>query len=411
MSAPRASSTAGWRAFSNRVCNALSDKASAFLEKHLGVDLIIVTGPTGVGKSSFIKAITGSDLYISSTLESGCPGTRQTALVPASIRGKRYLFLDMPGFDAADLDDWHVFTLLTTAMGTIERYVNFRGLVYIDTFDNVRATRSAEKILTWIYHFCGPQYMANVTIVTTKWDVQADELLDEKLDRFTKWSHGALLQPLISNGAKTFHHGLIQSNGHRRKLSLRNDLKQRASLACEMIHIHYNSPSNGALQIYQEIASGCRIEMTSAGKYLRMGFVQEQGFQPTAAMPGSSVPHAPDTSQKNENSKPAPMYISDGNPHDPRQGNAPPHSWSWVETAREIKSWVELLLHAFNAYNEMPSDGGIGSDEAWSESETAWKDGDYFEDDWRHFPTSGPYSDDGVEAERPQESSNRCVIL
>lgn len=37
----------------------------------LGADLFIVTGPAGVGKSSFIKSVTGEDVYIGSTLESG----------------------------------------------------------------------------------------------------------------------------------------------------------------------------------------------------------------------------------------------------------------------------------------------------------------------------------------------------
>jgi hypothetical protein len=192
----------------------------------------------------------------------------------------------MPGFDAADLDDWHVFTLLTTAMGTIERYVKFRGLVYVDAFDNVRATKAAEKILTWVNHFCGPEYMVNVTIVTTKWDVQADDAIDEKLERYANWSEGALLRPLLSKGAKEFHHGLVGANNHWRKLSLRNHLDKRAFYAREMIHNRYSTSSNITLQFYQEIDDGHAVEMTSAGRYLKAGFMKDQVFQPSAAVPG-----------------------------------------------------------------------------------------------------------------------------
>ena len=146
--------------------------------------------------------------------------TRQIALVPTLIKRKKYLFLDMPGFDAADLDDCKIFTMLTTSMATIERYVKFRGLVYVDTFDNVRATKSAEKLLTCVHHFCVFVYMDNVTIVTTKWDLQADDAVSERLESYETWKQHHLLQRLIFNGAETFHHGLVRDAGNWRKVSL-----------------------------------------------------------------------------------------------------------------------------------------------------------------------------------------------
>jgi GTP-binding protein EngB required for normal cell division len=39
--------------------------------KSAGSDLFIVCGDGGVGKSSFIKSITGEEVYIGSTLQSG----------------------------------------------------------------------------------------------------------------------------------------------------------------------------------------------------------------------------------------------------------------------------------------------------------------------------------------------------
>lgn len=159
----------------------------------------------------------------------------------------------MPGFDADDLDDWHIFTMLMTAMATIQPYVRFRGLIYVDSFDNVRATKSARKILEWVRLFCGDNYMPNVTIVTTKWDTQDDDAISDKLQRFDNWSNSDLLKPLLSNGAVSFHHGLIRTKNSWTKLSLTKNSEQREFEARKMIHERYENSSQIQLQVYLEI--------------------------------------------------------------------------------------------------------------------------------------------------------------
>ncbi|KAF2019465.1 hypothetical protein BU24DRAFT_340628 [Aaosphaeria arxii CBS 175.79] len=264
----------GWRKLSSRVCNALSDKAA-----NMGADLIIVTGATGVGKSAFIKSVTGSNVYVSSTLQSG---TRTTALVPTIINGKKYIFLDMPGFSAADMDDREIFYLLMTAMATIQPYVKFRGLIYVDKFDDDRSTKSQKMVLTWLQHFCGNDYMPNVTIVSTKWDRKDDAGIEEKLDRYSQWCESDLIRPLLLNGAESFHHGLIQDGDRKRGLDIGRNAEGRAREARAMIHERYHDASELRLKIYTEIADGQSIDATSAGRWLR------------SATKGSSNATAPD---------------------------------------------------------------------------------------------------------------------
>lgn len=353
----------GWKRYADKVCNALTDRTAKFLEKYLGVDLIIVTGPAGTGKSSFIKSVTGNEIYTASTLESG---TRQTALVPTLIGGKKYLFLDMPGFDAIDLDDWQIFIMLTTSMATIERYVNFRGLIYVDSFDNVRATKSAEKILKWVHQFCGSSYMANVTIVTTKWDVQADDAVSEKLERYATWRQSALLQPLVSNGATTFHHGLVWNADDWRKLSLRNQQEERNMYARAMIRDRYGTFSNFTLKFYREIAQGSTVEGTSAGKCLRPG----PSSQPRQA-------HQPNSSTENST------------------------RFDW---AKETKSWISLLLKAARVYREISGTNNTGMWDFESEPDINWEDGFLFEEDEVHDINLGDEHEE-------LDTSSRCTIL
>lgn len=264
----------------------------------------------------------------------------------------------MPGFDAVDLDDWHIFTMLVTAMATIERYVKFRGLIYVDAFDNVRATNSAHKILTWVKLFCGNEYMPNVTIVTTKWDKQDDDEIEEKLESFACWSKGDLLQPLLSHGAKVFHHGLIRDNNNWQKLKLKKKPTERALYAKRMIHEHYGDPSNIPLQVYREIADGHTIDTTTAGSWLRAGSAFSQNTNPNPTDQGKSwqflyqpnirlmfqgpdIPEEPTATHNNTGTAPPPQNGSADRPQ-----TRPEPSTSWVP-------WIRLLLQAaqifFNA--------------------------------------------------------------
>lgn len=80
----------GWKASAEKLTSKLSEKVESFLRKQCvnipfrhasgsmplqshsaGADLFIVTGCAGAGKSSFIKCITGEDVYVGSTLSSG----------------------------------------------------------------------------------------------------------------------------------------------------------------------------------------------------------------------------------------------------------------------------------------------------------------------------------------------------
>jgi hypothetical protein len=74
----------------------------------------------------------------------------------------------MPGFNTRDFDDWDIFQRLMTGLSVVQAYVQFRGVLFVDQMDDNRVTSSKQKLITWLYHFCGPEYMPNVTVVTTK---------------------------------------------------------------------------------------------------------------------------------------------------------------------------------------------------------------------------------------------------
>ncbi|KAJ5220499.1 hypothetical protein N7468_009703 [Penicillium chermesinum] len=259
--------TNGWDIFSDILSNKLTDKALKFLKKHVGSDLFIVCGDGGVGKSSFIKSITGEDVYIGSTLESG---TRVTALVPAVINDKRCLFLDMPGFNTVDFDNWDVFFRLMAAMSVVQSYVEFRGVLFVDSFSRPRVSPSAKILLTWLSLFCGLEYMPNVAIVTTRWDGLDADGVAEKLKNVEDWKKSWLAE-MTSKGAAIYHHGLIDKEPGYQTLHINRDASERQTRARRFIGTHYRGSTDLKLQIYIEIANGATLETTRAGRWLKYG--------------------------------------------------------------------------------------------------------------------------------------------
>ncbi|KAI9045992.1 uncharacterized protein KD926_005937 [Aspergillus affinis] len=235
----------------------------ALLEENMGASCYLVTGGTWAGKSSFIKCVTSEEVYVGSTLDSG---TKSFALVPAIIKQKRCMFLDMPGFNTDDLNDWDTFFRLMTAMAVIKRYVVFRGVLYVDPMDDPRSSPATRKILTWLSRFCGTDYMRNVTIVTTKWDLLNADGIEQRLELVKYWKAHPLYNDFVNNGSVVYHHGLVQENKKNTTLSEKTQDADRRLRAENMIAEQYRGPTTLKLQVDLEIENGASIHSTEAGR-------------------------------------------------------------------------------------------------------------------------------------------------
>ncbi|KAH8429163.1 GTPase domain-containing protein [Aspergillus melleus] len=269
----------GWKAFTDYMCSTLTEEMQALLENNMGTSCLLVTGGTGTGKSSFIKCITTKDVYVGSTLESG---TKSISLVPSVIHEKLYMFLDMPGFNADDLDDWETFSRLMNAMAVLKNYVVFRGVIYVDPMDAPRASPAARNMPTWLSRFCGIEYMRNVTVVTTKWDLLSADGIEQRLERVGYWKEHPLYHDFVNYESVVYHHGLVQENGNNTTLSERKQNEERKLGAENMIAERYRDPSSVQLQVDIEIENGASIYSTEAGRWLKR-------FEPRSGSPESST--------------------------------------------------------------------------------------------------------------------------
>ncbi|EAW20826.1 uncharacterized protein NFIA_113570 [Aspergillus fischeri NRRL 181] len=169
----------------------------------------------------------------------------------------------MPIFPASPLqpikNGWHIFsdlvcnkltegaerflkTQLMTAMSVVERYVKFRGVLYVDSMEENRVTPATEKILTWLWLFCGQDYMPNVTVVTTRWDGLDADGIETKMARVEKWRAEGLLQRFFEHGASIYHHGLVMEGGNYKTLHIERQAERRRVLARDAITALYQHP-------------------------------------------------------------------------------------------------------------------------------------------------------------------------
>ncbi|KAH2485673.1 hypothetical protein KXV28_001211 [Aspergillus fumigatus] len=341
----------GWHIFSDLVCNKLTEGAEKFLRAHIGADLFIVTGSAGVGKSSFIKAITGEDVYIGSTLESG---TKITSLVPTVIGNQRCLFLDMPWFNTRDFDDWDVFHRLMTAMSVVERYVQFRGVLYVDSMEENRVTPATEKILTGLWLFCGQDYMPNVTVVTTRWNGLDADGIETKMARVGKWRAEGLLKRFFKHDASIYHHGLVMEGENNRTLHIERQAERRRVLARDAITALYEHPTSLKLQIYTEIANGATIDTTLAGRWLKYGRAAHDSHDSQDNDETSADSSPGDDSTRSEQQ--GERQQRDG-ANRPNEFAAKAAAWAeqFSDTWEDIKPWARLLYKAARFYGSWSS--------------------------------------------------------
>ncbi|KAK1142903.1 hypothetical protein N8T08_007144 [Aspergillus melleus] len=132
-------------------------------------------------------------------------------------------------------------------MSVIQPYVEFRGVLYVDSMKESRIAPFREKIVTWISRFCGKHCMPNVTFVTTMWDGLNDDGIEEKLHRVELWKTSELLRDFLED---------------RRA-------QTRRSLARGAIANRYSMLTDLKLQIYIEISTGTNIDETEAAKWLK----------------------------------------------------------------------------------------------------------------------------------------------
>ncbi|KAI6006285.1 kinase-like domain-containing protein [Pisolithus orientalis] len=140
-----------------------------------GYDIVIVVmGPTGSGKSNFVNKLTGcegehgADEPISLTR-----GIREFVLDVS--RNKRYVFVDMPGFNNAFKSDQDILGRVAEWLrNKYLQHVKITGVIYTHRTTDNRMPTSVRENLAKFCELCGENAVQYVRLVTTRWDKASD---------------------------------------------------------------------------------------------------------------------------------------------------------------------------------------------------------------------------------------------
>ncbi|KAF2745784.1 P-loop containing nucleoside triphosphate hydrolase protein [Sporormia fimetaria CBS 119925] len=143
--------------------------------------VIAVMGMTGVGKSSFIRSITGrTDIVVGHSL------TSQTAEVQGyTFRhgDKNVTLIDTPGFDDTYVSDSVIAAKIQGWLYTsYSSGTRLNGIVYIHSIMAPRMQGSALRNLRLFRKLCGDHALGNVILATTFWD-KVDPTRGKKRER------------------------------------------------------------------------------------------------------------------------------------------------------------------------------------------------------------------------------------
>ncbi|KAF9032981.1 P-loop containing nucleoside triphosphate hydrolase protein [Panaeolus papilionaceus] len=132
-------------------------------------------GPTGAGKSTFIKNATGYNLTIGDDLES-C--TSEIHIIRVQSGDSKIYIVDTPGFNDTNKSDLEIFKLISEWLR--QRFTNqvyLAGLIYLHRISDNRMGGTTLKNLKIFEELCGKDCFHKITLATTMWDdVESEEL-------------------------------------------------------------------------------------------------------------------------------------------------------------------------------------------------------------------------------------------
>ncbi|KAF5372404.1 hypothetical protein D9757_011617 [Collybiopsis confluens] len=133
---------------------------------------IILMGGTGTGKTTFTNLVGGAKFLVGDGLES-C--TSQIQKHKFTFEGKDVTIIDVPGFDDSSKSDIDILKIVTDFLAAeYKAGRRLTGILYFHRISDVRMGGASKRNYTMFEKLVGPFALANVSIVTTRWDVMDD---------------------------------------------------------------------------------------------------------------------------------------------------------------------------------------------------------------------------------------------
>ncbi|KAL4077618.1 hypothetical protein J3A83DRAFT_4368952 [Scleroderma citrinum] len=179
---------------------------------------IVVMGPTGVGKSSFIRNAvsegTSTDIQVGHHLHSETSQVQSIHLLTQNGLGIN--LVDTPGFDDSreGVTDADILSMIAMFLTTQfrEGTSQITGFIYLHRISDTRVGGTSKRNIRIFQKLCGQDSLKNVVIVTTMWDkVTPEEGLQREQELMLSDN---LFKPLLDGGAVMTRHDGTQQSAH-----------------------------------------------------------------------------------------------------------------------------------------------------------------------------------------------------
>ncbi|KAF9037179.1 hypothetical protein BJ165DRAFT_1614735 [Panaeolus papilionaceus] len=135
--------------------------------------VILILGPTGAGKSTFIEALdSNKSLKISSNQLEGFTQSISLYKLINVERGVNQVYLiDVPGFADTKISEMRIVSMLKDWMKAVEQVLFYiYRVLYFTPVNNPRLPGSHRQVLRTFQALTGVRTAKSITIVTTMWD-------------------------------------------------------------------------------------------------------------------------------------------------------------------------------------------------------------------------------------------------
>jgi hypothetical protein len=144
------------------------------------------------------------------------PGTKAYRVCPSIIDDEQYLFIDTAVFGDPDRDDTEEFRDSVSSLIAFSSFVQVVGVLFVTGNPGTRLDQQDARTLRWLQCFCGPDFIRDVTIITSFWDTYNAASFSQAYARMQKlYEDDNIAQILFpvslersSHGAQFYHHGV-----------------------------------------------------------------------------------------------------------------------------------------------------------------------------------------------------------